>query len=166
MNKKIFIGESNMNEETNVEHDIEEMRHFLNHYTCRVIFIKSNGEERDIVGTRNPQIIEETTGEKHTDDSHETKGDPDGVVTFFSLEESSWKRFKLENLISLTPNVNIGDVMAERIFDNKTILSNKTVDDINDILKDYLNNGTQPDVERVRTIVEELDSLETINLNE
>lgn len=74
----------------------EEMMTALSEGVCRVIFTKVNGEERDMLCTREMRNIPEEYrprgAEKYSDD----------VIRAFDISKSEWRSFKVANVISFT----------------------------------------------------------------
>ena len=74
----------------------EEMMTALAEGTCRVIFKKANGEERDMLCTREMRNIPEEYrpkyGENYTDE----------VIRVFDLDKGEWRSFKVDNVISFS----------------------------------------------------------------
>ena len=154
----------------------EEMREHLNEGLCRVVFKKSNGEERDLILTRNHETLSEYLPQDASEEESPTekKEDPKDVITAYSVEEHTWKRFKPSRVLRFDDNINFEEAIMEKMFDNTTILDNRYVDQMHETLewlKDYVKSLDDTDEEvakRVATaemLVEYLNNLETINID-
>ena len=65
----------------------------LQENTCRVIFKKTNGEERDMVCTLMPDKVPTTKSTK------ESKPNPD-IVAVWDLDKEGWRSYRVENVVS------------------------------------------------------------------
>ena len=74
----------------------DEMVTELRARTCRVIFTKINGEERDMHCTLNVEFIPEDkrpkTGKEYVD----------GVIRAFDINKQEFRSFRVENVISFS----------------------------------------------------------------
>lgn len=74
----------------------EEMMGMLRESVCRVIFTKTNGEERDMkctLETRNiPEEWRPKSESKYSDE----------VIRAFDINKQEWRSFKVANVISFT----------------------------------------------------------------
>ena len=71
----------------------ESMISQLQENTCRVIFKKTNGEERDMVCTLMSDKVPTTKSTK------ESKPNPD-IVAAWDLDKEGWRSYRVENVVS------------------------------------------------------------------
>ena len=74
----------------------DEMVTELRARTCRVIFTKVNGEERDMQCTLNVEFIPEAKQPKGT------KEYADDVIRAFDVNKQEFRSFRVENVISFS----------------------------------------------------------------
>jgi len=73
----------------------EEMVEKLANGTCTVHFTKVNGDERVLIGTRNPDLIPEESLPKSDSNSNP---EPENIVRVFDLKNDGWRSFRVDSV--------------------------------------------------------------------
>jgi len=73
----------------------EEMIEKLSEGACTVYFTKVNGDERVLVGTRNPDLIRE---DAQTAEGSNSTPEPENIVRVFDLEADGWRSFRVDSV--------------------------------------------------------------------
>lgn len=82
-----------------------EILDILHKNVCNIVFHKVSGERRDMRGTLMESMIPDTKDHGTTNDlntGHIRDVNPT-VVVVYDLDKSDWRSFRIENLVSITP---------------------------------------------------------------
>jgi hypothetical protein len=91
--------------------DIEQ---FVNKYNqVEVTFIKTDGSQREMLGTRKRELIPDSAWPKDKpEDSEKKKPEPNpAIVKIYDLEAEGWRCFKIEKVVHLIGMNDKGEVM-------------------------------------------------------
>lgn len=76
---------------------IRAMKNRLQNNICKVVFQKSDGSERELIGTLQPKLVKTFLGEDWESDGRPS---PKGVITLIDLQKDDWRSFKVDSVKS------------------------------------------------------------------
>jgi len=78
----------------------DEMINELRQRDCRVIFKKTNGEERDMLCTLREDAIPEWSSDNNT--AKESKGFSQEAIRVIDVNKNEWRSFRVDSVISFS----------------------------------------------------------------
>lgn len=78
----------------------DDMINELRNRTCRVIFRKVNGEERDMMCTLNEEYIPENSVDANSD--KQSRGYSDDTIRVIDINKGEWRSFRVDSVISFS----------------------------------------------------------------
>lgn len=92
--------------ENNEQYTYEQLKEMFKDYSKRVTFEKKDGSTRVMDVTLNQELLEELiqkdeTEEKIEEEPKQSRGDPEGIITVYSIDANNWRRINIDKIISI-----------------------------------------------------------------